>query len=89
MQYALLHAPPPQQAPAPLKAAVGTKLVNADGFVDVHKYTLHHNHYPNVWSVGDCAGLPNSKTAAAACTRCALVQTPVVLSYSACILYIN
>ena len=67
MQYALLHTSPPQTAPAALRAAVGTKLVNADGFVDVHKYNLHHNHYANVWSAGDCAGLPNSKTAAAAC----------------------
>ena len=68
LPYALLHASPPQQVPAPLKAAVGTKLVNVDGFVDLDHFSLHHKHYSNVWAVGDCTNLPNSKTAAAACT---------------------
>ena len=68
VKYAMLHATPPQETPAPLKAAVGTKLVNSDGFVDVDKYNLHHNYYPNVWSIGDCSSLPTAKTAAAACT---------------------
>lgn len=40
-------------------------LTNEQGFVDVDKYTLRHNKYPNVWSLGDCSSLPNSKTAAA------------------------
>ena len=65
--YAFLHAVPPQPPPPPLRAAIGTKLVNADGYVDVDQFTLTHKHYPNVWGVGDCIGIPSSKTAAAAC----------------------
>ena len=40
-------------------------LTNEQAFVDVDKYTLRHNKYSNVWSLGDCSSLPNSKTAAA------------------------
>ena len=29
------------------------------------KNTLRHNVYKNIWSLGDCSSLPNSKTAAA------------------------
>ena len=65
--YAFLHAVPPQPPPPPLRAAIGTKLVNAQGYVDVYQFTLTNKHYPNVWGVGDCMGIPSSKTAAAAC----------------------
>lgn len=40
-------------------------LANDAGFVDVDKYTLRHNKFSNVWALGDCSSLPNSKTAAA------------------------
>jgi NADPH-dependent 2,4-dienoyl-CoA reductase/sulfur reductase-like enzyme len=41
-------------------------LSNAvSGFCDVDKETLQHVRYPNVYSLGDCAALPTSKTAAA------------------------
>lgn len=33
--------------------------------MSVDKHTLQHTKYPNIWSLGDCAGLPCSKTAAA------------------------
>lgn len=65
LPYAFLHAVPPHAVPAPLKAAVGTRLVNADGFVDVDQFTLQHKHLANVWAAGDCTNLPSSKTAAA------------------------
>jgi len=40
-------------------------LADAAGFVDVDQSTLQHKKYANVWSVGDAANLPTSKTAAA------------------------
>ena len=40
-------------------------LANAAGWVDVDKYILQHPKYPNVFPIGDCSGLPTSKTGAA------------------------
>jgi NADPH-dependent 2,4-dienoyl-CoA reductase/sulfur reductase-like enzyme len=40
-------------------------LADAKGYVDVDKYTLRHNKYPNIWAAGDNSNLPCSKTAAA------------------------
>ena len=34
------------------------------GWVEVDKYSLRHNRYPNVFAVGDVAGVPKGKTAA-------------------------
>lgn len=59
--YDLLHLVPPQTAP---EFVVKSKLASANGFVDVDKFTLRHNKYPNVFSLGDVANLPTAKTAA-------------------------
>ncbi|CAF5132957.1 unnamed protein product, partial [Rotaria sp. Silwood1] len=40
-------------------------LVDANGYVDVHKETLQHKKFPNIFAIGDCTNLPTSKTAAA------------------------
>eukprot|EP01129_Flabellula_baltica_P016796 TRINITY_DN9115_c0_g1_i1.p1 TRINITY_DN9115_c0_g1~~TRINITY_DN9115_c0_g1_i1.p1 ORF type:complete len:442 (-),score=122.08 TRINITY_DN9115_c0_g1_i1:25-1350(-) len=61
-KYSMLHVTPKMGAPDFVK---NSKLANAAGFVDVNKNTLQHNAYPNVFSLGDSAGLPTSKTAAA------------------------
>lgn len=62
VQYDLLHVTPPQR---PVDVLKKSKIVDAAGFVDVDKYTLQHKKYPNIWSLGDCSSLPNSKTMAA------------------------
>jgi sulfide:quinone oxidoreductase len=50
---------------APHAFVKNSPLANEAGFVDVDINTTRHNRYPNVWSAGDAAGLPTSKTAAA------------------------
>ena len=40
-------------------------LADANGYLDCDKGTLRHKKYSNVWGIGDCTNLPNSKTAAA------------------------
>ena len=40
-------------------------LSDAAGYLDCDKGTLRHKKYSNVWGIGDCTNLPNSKTAAA------------------------
>lgn len=75
IQYDLLHVTPPMNAPDFIKQS---KLAISDGagqgWVNVNKYTLQHNIYSNVFSLGDAASLPTSKTAAAV-----RKQAPVVV----------
>ena len=61
-KYGLLHAVPPMSAPDFIK---NSKISNNDGWVDVDKYTLQHNVYKNIFSLGDASSLPTSKTGAA------------------------
>ena len=51
-------------------------IANESGYVDVDKYTLQHVKHSNIWSLGDCAGIPASKTAAAIFS-----QTEIVIKY--------
>ncbi|MBL7944964.1 MAG: NAD(P)/FAD-dependent oxidoreductase [Flavobacteriales bacterium] len=72
VEYDMIHVTPPQSAPDFIKKS---PLANAAGWVDVDKHTLRHNKYPNVWSIGDAAALPTSKTGAAI-----RKQTPTVVN---------
>lgn len=62
LEYDMLHVTPPQSAPDFIKES---PLSNADGWVEVDKYTTQHVRHPNVFSAGDCSSLPTSKTGAA------------------------
>jgi sulfide:quinone oxidoreductase len=62
VSYDMIHITPPQSAPDFVKQS---PLANAAGWVDVDKYTLQHVRYPNVFSLGDAASLPASRTGAA------------------------
>lgn len=61
-EYDFMHAVPPMSPHAFIKES---GIGNDAGYVDVHKHTLRHNKYSNIWSLGDCSSLPNPKTAAA------------------------
>jgi sulfide:quinone oxidoreductase len=62
MHYDMIHVTPPQCAPDYIK---GSRLANADGWVEVDKFTLQHVKFPNVFGLGDASNLPTSKTGAA------------------------
>ncbi len=62
MAFDMIHVTPPMSAPDIIKSS---PLANAAGWMDVDKLTLQHPKYPNVFSIGDCSGLPTSKTGAA------------------------
>jgi sulfide:quinone oxidoreductase len=70
--YDMLHLAPPQTAPDFIRQS---KLANDEGWIDVNKYTLQHMRYPNVFGLGDAAGIPTAKTGAAV-----RKQAPVVVS---------
>jgi sulfide:quinone oxidoreductase len=64
LPYDILHVAPPMSAPDFIKTSP-LAIAGAGGWVDVHKHTLQHNRYPNIFSLGDASSLPTSKTAAA------------------------
>jgi sulfide:quinone oxidoreductase len=61
-RFDFLHAVPRNVPYAFIKES---GLGNEAGFVDVDQHSLRHKTYKNVWSIGDAAGLPTSKTVAA------------------------
>lgn len=62
LKYDMMHITPPQSAPDFIKKS---PLADANGWVEVDKFTTQHVRYPNVFSLGDCSSLPTSKTGAA------------------------
>lgn len=62
IRFDLIHVTPPMSAPDIIKQS---SLANSGGWVEVDKYTLVHPRFANVFALGDCSGLPTSKTGAA------------------------
>jgi sulfide:quinone oxidoreductase len=67
MGFDFIHVVPPQRAPevvrnSPLPWQDGP--LSADGWIEADRATLRHPRFPNVFAVGDVAGVPKGKTAA-------------------------
>ena len=65
--YDFINVIPPMRAPdavrnSPLRWQEGPFA--ADGWMEVDKANLRHKRYPNVFGIGDVAGVPKGKTAA-------------------------
>ncbi|TVP52401.1 MAG: TIGR01244 family phosphatase [Halomonadaceae bacterium] len=60
--FDMIHVCPPQIAPDLIR---NSPLANAEGWLDVSPETLQHNQYGDIFGLGDGAGTPNAKTAAA------------------------
>lgn len=55
MDYGHLNTYPAGKLP---KALQGTKLVNNEGLIPINKFTLQHDVFKNVFSLGECTNLP-------------------------------
>ena len=65
VKYDFLHVTPPMSAPDVVKnSPLSWKRGSASkgGWVELNKETLQHTRYPNVFSLGDVAGIPMGKT---------------------------
>ncbi|MBT8185957.1 MAG: NAD(P)/FAD-dependent oxidoreductase [Eudoraea sp.] len=62
IHYDMLHTAPPSVAPKFIK---NSALANDAGWLDVDQHTMQHKKYPNIFGLGDAAGLPTAKTGAA------------------------
>lgn len=63
--YDFLHVTPPMSAPDVVKnSPLSWKRGSAGkgGWIEVNKETLQHTRYPNVFALGDVAGIPMGKT---------------------------
>ncbi|HRJ70158.1 MAG TPA: FAD/NAD(P)-binding oxidoreductase, partial [Beijerinckiaceae bacterium] len=79
VKYDFINVVPPMRAPdavrkSPLAWREGPWA--ADGWMEVDMKTLRHKRYPNVFGIGDIAGVPKGKTAASV-----KWQTPVAVSH--------
>ena len=68
LPYDFINVIPPMRAPEPVRASPlpwndGSAWAR-DGWVEVDKHTMRHVRYPEVFAVGDVAGVPKGKTAA-------------------------
>ena len=67
MPYDFLHVTPPMLPPGCIRESVlARKTGTKKGFVEVERDTLQHKRFPNIFAVGDCAGIPLGKTAISA-----------------------
>lgn len=66
MDYDYLHVIPPQRAPDVIRES-GLSWADKwtdQGWVEVDQSTLRHLRYPDIFALGDVAGVPKGKTAA-------------------------
>jgi sulfide:quinone oxidoreductase len=75
IDYAMLHAVPPQSAPEWVKHTPLADPASPFGYVQVDKYTLQSPTWPTVFALGDVANLPTSKTGAAIRKQAPVVAT--------------
>ncbi|MDJ0821318.1 MAG: FAD/NAD(P)-binding oxidoreductase [Paracoccaceae bacterium] len=80
MDYDYIHVIPPQRAPEVIRQS-GLSWEEKwldQGWVEVDKHTLRHNRYPDVFAVGDIAGVPKGKTAASVKWQVPVVEDHLV-----------
>ncbi|MEC3860763.1 FAD/NAD(P)-binding oxidoreductase [Mesobacterium sp. TK19101] len=78
--YDYIHLIPPQRAPQVIRdsgLSWADKWVG-EGWVEVDKHNLRHNRYPNIFAVGDVAGVPKGKTAASVKWQVPVVEEHLV-----------
>ncbi|MFJ7952754.1 FAD-dependent oxidoreductase [Lysinibacillus sp. NPDC096418] len=75
VSYNMIHVTPPMKAPAFIEKS---PLSDKEGWLDVHKHTLQHIRYNNIFGLGDCANLPTSKTGAAIRKQAPVVASNIV-----------
>ncbi|WP_368496471.1 NAD(P)/FAD-dependent oxidoreductase [Herbiconiux sp. A18JL235] len=65
LHYDVLHAVPPQSAPDWVRGTGLAAPGEPGGFVEVDSLTLRHPRHPEVWALGDAAGVFASKSGGA------------------------
>lgn len=80
MPYDYLHVIPPQRAPDVVRQS-GLSWADKwtdQGWVEVDQKTLRHRRFPEVFAIGDVAGVPKGKTAASVKWQVPVVEDHLV-----------
>jgi sulfide:quinone oxidoreductase len=80
MGYDYLHVIPPQRAPEVIRQS-GLSWADKwtdQGWVEVDQKTLRHRRYPDIFALGDVAGVPKGKTAASVKWQVPVVEDHLV-----------
>lgn len=80
MDYDYIHVIPPQRAPEFVRQS-GLSWADKwtdQGWVEVDKATLRHLRYPDIFALGDVAGVPKGKTAASVKWQVPVVEDHLV-----------
>lgn len=80
LAYDYLHVIPPQRAPDVIREA-GLSWADKwsdQGWAEVDKHTLRHLRYPDIFALGDVAGVPKGKTAASVKWQVPVVEDHLV-----------
>ncbi|MFL9826388.1 FAD/NAD(P)-binding oxidoreductase [Rhodoplanes sp. SY1] len=80
MEYDYLHVIPPQRAPEVIRQSGlswGDRWKD-QGWVEVDQKTLRHRRFPEVFAIGDVAGVPKGKTAASVKWQVPVVEDHLV-----------
>lgn len=78
--YDYIHVIPPQRAPEVIRQS-GLSWADKwtdQGWVEVDMHSLRHNRYPEIFAVGDIAGVPKGKTAASVKWQVPVVEEHLV-----------
>jgi sulfide:quinone oxidoreductase len=78
-KYDFMHVAPPMKSPD----VVGKSKIGSGGWVAVNKETLQSSFFPNIWAVGDCAGVPMGKTGGSARKQYKVIVENVVAAMGA------
>lgn len=80
MDYDYIHVIPPQRAPEVIRQS-GLSWADKwtdQGWVECDMATLQHLRYPEIWALGDVAGVPKGKTAASVKWQVPVVEDQIV-----------
>ncbi|MQQ07782.1 pyridine nucleotide-disulfide oxidoreductase [Epibacterium sp. SM1979] len=80
IDYDYLHVIPPQRAPEVIRQS-GLSWADKwtdQGWVECDKHSLRHLRYPEIWALGDVAGVPKGKTAASVKWQVPVVEDGLV-----------
>lgn len=80
MEYDYIHVIPPQRAPEVIRQS-GLSWADKwtdQGWVECDMASLRHLRYPEIWALGDVAGVPKGKTAASVKWQVPVVEDGLV-----------
>ena len=84
IDYDYIHVIPPQRAPDVIRQS-GLSWADKwtdQGWVECDQFTLRHLRYPEIWALGDVAGVPKGKTAASVKWQVPVVEDGLVSAIS-------